>query len=156
VLDICVKPVILIGMIKQDSRYKIDFNKKVFVYRNLHKNCWSVRQNGLVKLHALELQLYSCAIKVSRVGQARVRKEKRKNVHAGISGFLEPYCTGIFVELSKEVSMLQQVWKDLPDSQMREITYNPYKYDSFVHKDDESPRWFGCTAKLEEKRVLIA
>ena len=52
--------------------------------------------------------------------------------------------------------MFQRAWKDLPDSQMREITYNPYKYDSFVHKDDETPRWFGNTAKLEEKRVLIA
>lgn len=155
-LDIGVKPVILIGMIKKDSRYKIDFNKKVFVYRNLHKNCWSVRQNGLVKLHALELQLYSCAIKVSRAGQARVRKEKRKNVHAGISGYLEPYCIGIPVDLDEEVSTLQRVLKDLPNSQMREITYNPYKYDSFVHKDDETPRWFGSTAKLEEKRVLIA
>ena len=155
-LDICVKSVILIGMIKQDSRYKIDFNKKVFVYRNLHKNCWSVRQGGLVKMHALELQLYSCTIKVSKAGQARVRREKRKNVHAGIHGYLEPYCIGIPVDLNEEVSMFQRAWKDLPDSQMREITYNPYKYDSFVHKDDETPRWFGNTAKLEEKRVLIA
>ena len=107
-------------------------------------------------MHALEVQLYSCAIKVSKAGQDRVRREKRKNVHAGIHGYLEPYHTGISVDLNKEVSMLQQAWKDLPDSQMREITYNPYKYDSFVHKDDETPRWFGNTAKLEEKRVLIA
>ena len=68
-------------MIPKDSRYKIDFNKKVLVYRNLHKNCWSIKQDGLVKAHALELQLYSATIKVSRKGQERVRKEKRKNVH---------------------------------------------------------------------------
>ena len=62
---------------KEDPRYKLDFNRKVFVYKNLHKNCWSVRQDALVKAHAFELNLYDCTIKVSRAGQARVRKEKR-------------------------------------------------------------------------------
>ena len=73
-------------MIKQENRYKIDFDKKVYVYKNLHRGCWSVKQGGLVKAHALELNLYDCTIKVSQAGQARVRKEKRKNVHAGIKG----------------------------------------------------------------------
>tara|TARA_Y100000361_G_scaffold38468_1_gene32952 strand:- start:1501 stop:1938 length:438 start_codon:yes stop_codon:yes gene_type:complete len=145
-------------MIKQDSRYKIDFSKKVFVYKNLHKNCWSVKQGGLVKAHALELNLYDCTIKVSRAGQARVRKEKRKNVHAGIKGYLEPYHLGLSyeAELTDEVKTFQRAWEGLPNSQMREITYNPYKYDSFVHMDDRTPRWFGSFARLLDDQVFIA
>ncbi len=142
----------------KEERYKIDFNKKVFVYRNLHKGCWSVKQNGLVKAHGLELNLYSCAVKISKKGQDRVRRDKRKNVHAGIRGYLEPYHLGMSheVKLSDEVELCQRTWQGFPNSQMREITYNPYKYDSFVHKDDQTPRWFGCFARLEEKRVFIA
>lgn len=139
-----------------ESRYDLDYNRKVFVYKNLHKNCWSIKQDGLVKAHALELQLYSATIKVSRTGQARVRKEKRKNVHAGIRGYLEPYHMGHDVNLNEEMSMFQRVWKDLPNSEMREITYNPYNHNSFVHVDDETPRWFGSFVRFEEKRVLIA
>ena len=143
---------------KEDPRYKLDFNRKVFVYKNLHKNCWSVRQDGLVKAHALELNLYDCTIKVSRAGQARVRKEKRKNVHAGIKGYLEPYHLGLSheAELTDEVKTFQRAWEGLPNSQMREITYNPYKYDSFVHMDDRTPRWFGCFARLLDDQVFIA
>ena len=143
---------------KKDPRYKLDFNRKVFVYKNLHKNCWSVRQDGLVKAHALELNLYDCTIKVSRAGQARVRKEKRKNVHAGIKGYLEPYHLGLShcANLNDELRMFQRAWEGLSEENMREITYNPYKYNSFVHKDDETPRWFGSFTRLEEKRVLIA
>ena len=37
---------------KNDSRYNIDYDRKVFVYKNLHKDCWSIRQDGLVKAHS--------------------------------------------------------------------------------------------------------
>jgi len=145
-------------MIPKDSRYKIDFNKKVLVYRNLHKNCWSVKQGGLVKAHALELNLYGCSMKVSRAGQQRVRREKRKNVHAGINGYLEPYHLGLSHEagLGDEVRTLQRAWEGLPNSQMREVTYNPYKHNSFVHVDDGTPRWFGSFARFFEDQVFIA
>ena len=145
-------------MMKREPRYNIDFNKKVYVYKNLHKNCWSVKQGGLVKAHALELNLYACSMKVSQAGQRRVRSEKRKNVHAGIHGYLEPYHLGLSHEavLNDEVRTFQRAWEGLPNSQMREITYNPYKYDSFVHVDDETPRWFGSFVRLLEDQVFIA
>lgn len=145
-------------MIKRDSRYKINFNKKVFVYKNLHKNCWSVKQSGLVKAHALELNLYDCVLKVSKAGQQRVRNQKCKNVHAGVSGYLEPYHFGLSheAELNDEARTFQRAWEGLPNSQMREITYNPYKYDSFVHADDQTPRWFGSFVRLLENQVFIA
>ena len=128
---------------KNDKKYDLDFDRKVFVYKNLHKGCWSIKQDGLVKAHATELTLYGCNMKINRKGRERVLREKRKNVHAGIKGYLRD------VEL-------ERVWGDLPEDQFTEITYNPYKHSSFVQTEDSAPRWFAIIAKLEEKRVLIA
>ena len=74
---------------KDDPRYQINPAKPVFVYKNLHKDCWSVKQDGLVKLHTNDITLYDCEFKVSKVGRDRVLKEKRKNVHAGVRGYIE-------------------------------------------------------------------
>ena len=128
---------------KNDERYDIDFDRKVFVYKNLHKGCWSIKQDGLVKAHTKELTLYGCNMKINRKGRERVLREKRKNVHAGIKGYLKD-------------ADLERVWGDLPEDQFIEITYNPYKYSSFVQIEDNAPRWFAIIAKLEEKRALIA
>ena len=125
-----------------DPRYELDEGRKVFVYKNLHKNCWSIKQDGLVKAHATELNLYNCVFKISRAGQNRVRKEKRKNVHAGIKGVIKD-------------DTFERVWNDLPEDMMVEVTYNPYKTDSFVHKHDGSPRWFACVVKMKENSVLV-
>jgi hypothetical protein len=66
----------------------IDPTKPVFVYRNLHKKCLSVRQGGIVKCHAENVVLMDCEFKVSIKGRDRVRKEGKKNVHAGIKGMV--------------------------------------------------------------------
>jgi hypothetical protein len=125
-----------------DSRYDLDQERKVFVYKNLHKNCWSIKQDGLVKAHALEVNLYNASFKVSRVGQQRVRKEKRKNVHAGIVGIMQD-------------DFYQPVWEDYPEGLMIEVTYNPYKHDSFIEKVSGDPRWFATFVRLKEKSVLV-
>ena len=97
-----------------DPRYKIDYSKKVFVYKNLHKDCWSIKQDGLVKAHTEEVRMWDCAFQVNAKGRAKVLEEKRKNVHAGIKGYLDDFHGVDPADLGKEV------------------TYNPYKYDSFV------------------------
>ena len=70
------------------ARYKLNPNKKVFVYKNLHKDCWSVKQNGLVKMHTTQLVMVACKFKVNEKGRQRVLEEQRKNVHAGIHGLI--------------------------------------------------------------------
>ena len=35
----------------------VDPSRKIEVYRNLHKKCWSVRQAGLVKFHCHRVNL---------------------------------------------------------------------------------------------------
>ena len=90
----------------------IDPTKPIEVYKNLNRNCWSVRQGGIVMLHTDAIALEQCQFKVSEAGRQRVLKEKRKNVHAFIKG--------IFIRKG-----------DLVKGD--KVTYDPYKMSSFKH-----------------------
>jgi len=59
-------------------------------YRNLNRKgvVWSIldKSTGLVDQYANNVFFSNVEFKVSKAGQARVRKEKRKNVHAFVTG----------------------------------------------------------------------
>ena len=66
---------------------------RVRVYRNLHKDCWSVKNfepghplYNRVVAHAEEVNLEQVKFIVSDSGYNRVHAEGRKNVHAYIQG----------------------------------------------------------------------
>jgi hypothetical protein len=90
------------------------------VYWNLHKQCWSLRMSGTVIAHMHRLGMTDVTFRVQPAGQARVRREGKKNVHA--------YAKGEYNTHEVKQGRLG-----------REITYNPYKHDSFVYKDDLTP-----------------
>lgn len=97
---------------------------KVFVYYNLHKKVWSVKalegeRKGRVIRHALELKLKDVIFKVSEAGRQRVLTEKRKNVHAGVVGYLTD----------------EAFFWDKP----KVVTYNPYKAGHFYDKETNEP-----------------
>lgn len=92
---------------------------KVKVYFNLRKKLFSIQHKGLVIAHKDKVMLKNAQFKVNESGRQRVLKEKRKNVHA--------FVTGEWCDYLEEVI----------DSQ--EVTYNPYKYSSFVFKNDLTP-----------------
>jgi hypothetical protein len=60
--------------------------KKVRVYRNLQRDCWSVLYQGRVIYHAKNLELKDVSFKVFQGGYERFLTEKRKNVHAFVCG----------------------------------------------------------------------
>lgn len=95
----------------------IDESKRVYVYFNLHKRCWSVRQDGRIVKHAYKVLLRDCKYLVGQAGRKKVLKDKRKNVHAGVSGYLVDHVPNV------------------PEA-CNEVTYNPYKYKTFVSKDE--------------------
>jgi hypothetical protein len=103
--------------------------KKVFVYYNLHKHKWSVKdvKTGRVIGHYYDISLYNAKFKVSEAGRARVLKEKRKNVHAGVEGYLSKHT----LPRKMDGTIL---WAS--QSERHKVTYNPYKYDSFVTVPD--------------------
>jgi hypothetical protein len=100
--------------------------QKVMVYYNLHKHTFSVRKNGIVVMHADYVKLRNVEFRVRQGGKEKVRKEKSKNVHAFVIGDLTDYCQYPCDEIPEE-----------PTGNV--ITYNPYKYDTFVYRDTESP-----------------
>jgi len=110
---------------------------KVFVYFNLHKKCWSVRSvsTGRVIDHTYHVVLKDPLFKVSPAGRKRVLAERKKNVHAGVQGELAPNFRGT------------HVWN--------RVTYNPYKYESFVRLFDESRIDFAKYAILNCEKTTI-
>lgn len=101
---------------------------KVFVYRNLRKNCYSIKalegpNKGRVVAHAETLTLTDCRLKVSKAGQARVRATKQKNVHAGIAGQWDG----------------QTMVYGIPQGCDAVLYYNPYKVDTFVRQVTGEP-----------------
>jgi hypothetical protein len=100
--------------------------KKVMVYYNLHKHTFSVTYDNKVIMHADYVKLGDVEFRVRKGGKERVRSEKSKNVHAFVIGKLLDYC-----EYPCEV---------IPSpSSDKVVTYNPYKYDTFVFKNTEEP-----------------
>ena len=105
----------------------IDYDKRLYVYWNLHKKTWSVRQSGKIVGHSDLIFLKDCRFLVGKAGQARVRREGKKNVHAGVSGYLAMYAEFYNVSVDRDC------W----------VTYNPYKHDTFIQRtgvcDDKYP-----------------
>ena len=99
------------------ERSMIDKDKRVFVYYNLHKECWSVRQGGKVVDHTHDIMLRDCQYLVGKAGRKRVLREKRKNVHAGVSGYVVDFIPACRT--------------------YHELTYNPYRHTTFVSKQDQ-------------------
>ena len=111
---------------------------KVFVYYNLHKKVFSVKalegdRKGLVVAHVSQIGLTDVTFRVSEAGRQRVLRERKKNVHAGVVG----------------------QWSGLHDQQgLEPVTYNPYKYSSFVRQADETPVFQSPRAWLENRKIF--
>ena len=117
----------------------IDYDKRLYVYWNISKKTWSVRQSGKVVGHSDLIFLKDCRFLVAKAGQARVRREKKKNVHAGVSGYLAMNA-------------------EYPRNELGiYVMYNPYKHDTFVQRtgicDDKYPIPV-TTAELAKLYVL--
>ena len=123
---------------QQDPRYTIKKNRPVYVYKNLHKDCWSVKQHGLVKAHIRQdesVGLWDCYFHVDVKGREKVLREQRKNVHAFVKGYLQD---------------AENVNTDRPAT---EVAYNPYKYETFVDKSNEKFVYYADEVLLTHNKV---
>lgn len=113
-------------------------SNEVFVYKNLHKKCFSLRNTTTRRVagnHKTTVYLRDAKFKVSEYGRQEVIKTKRKMVHAGVQG----------VEISEEEFLNQVSYTEDPF----EVVYNPYKFDSFVGKFYPRRVDFASFVKLE-------
>jgi len=110
---------------------------RVEVYFNLHKKTFSVRsaKSGKVLLHTDEVHIENPEFVVRQSGRNRVLSEGRKNVHAFVRG---------------DATFFRYTNRPMLDT----LTYNPYKYASFVDKKTEEPvykasrAWLSVTDKI--------
>ena len=118
--------IILITEVQRKSLTNNLIGEKVMVYYNLHKHTFSIQKNGIVVLHVDYVKLKNVEFRVRVGGKEKVRKEKSKNVHAFVIGKLLDYC--------------EYPCDEIPTpSSDKVVTYNPYKYDTFVFKNTEEP-----------------
>lgn len=93
---------------------EINPRQSVAVYRNLHKDCFSVKQGGLVVAHTQEIHLRDAKTHVGP-GREEARRTGNKNVHAWVRGY---------------------VTND-PGSVSRKLSYNPYSDIEGFHVDGQ-------------------
>lgn len=109
---------------------------EVFIYKNLSRNCWSIRANrgtwkGIVVAHARTFALEYVMFKVSEAGRQRVLRERRKNVHAGLVGTLRYFEDGYYERFGdRDVFGLQR---------FRTAIYRPYLHSFFYEAITEQP-----------------
>ena len=71
-------------------------------------------------MHTDSICLYDAHFRVGKKGREKVLKEKRKNVHAGVTGYID------------------RDWdlQRIPPKNFRSVIYNPYKFKTFVTAED--------------------
>lgn len=112
---------------------------KAKCYRNLNKPgvTWSIvnSSTGLVDQYANTVILKDVKFKISKSGQSRVRKEKRKNVHAFVIG-------SIITNIPYNLKLFR-------------ATYNPYIDDGFHLIDGATTLTSACFAILCEEGLFV-
>ncbi len=118
---------------------KLQTGDRIEVYRNLHKDCFSVRKKGIVVRHLYDnefLHMKDVKFAVQPAGHARVIREGRKNVHAFVRGtYHEP---------------AQANWQAI-------AKYNPYKHDYFFTSfgGNDTPIYTAREATLSGGNVYV-
>lgn len=119
----------------------MEIKMKVRVYRNLHRNCFSIQsyikgKGWRVTDHAEAITLSDVKFIVKESGRLRVIKERKKNVHAFVEGIL----------IAK---------MDITGLAARKISYNPYKFNSFVDSQTLEPIHIARFATLALHGIYI-
>lgn len=105
-----------------------------FIYRNLHKDCFSIRneRTGLVENHSNFVVILNPKFVVRQAGRKKVLATKRKNVHAGVRGELLHFAPKpLPVEWdSRWQEFMSRI--GIPTRRVFQVQYNPYKNETFV------------------------
>lgn len=99
----------------------INKEKRLRCYRNLHRDCWSVKQ-GIVRFHTNAILLRDVKFLVNEKVRQRVVANKRKEVHAFVEGFLDTEIPVIDGKFTIEIG--------------EPIYYNPYETSKFMMGDE--------------------
>lgn len=99
-----------------------DITKPIYVYKNLNRKCYSIKQNNKVIGYGEHFLLKDCKFVVRKSGRELVIRTKQKNVHAFVKGYIA---------------------NDIKNFTIGEkIVYNPYLHDYFFYEKNESCKIF--------------
>ncbi len=135
------------GPIKEDEDDEVtslrghrDYDDWVFIHRNLNRPPYysikAGKSGGPVIGYDTDIHLKDVLFKVQKGGQERVRREKRKNVHAGVVGKI--------IDSGGEYNTDGWIL----------TTYNPYEHDTFVEYETEKPIYRAKEAILKNEREV--
>lgn len=124
--------------------------KRVFVYWDLHRKCFSLRsmetgrvlnyepnpEGGRRKVPVNEILLTGCEFRVNPKGRQKVLDTGVKNVHAGVVG------TVAATSLSPS-----------DFAGRRQVKYNPEWYSTFVDAETEAPVFKADSVVMNHRRV---
>lgn len=121
------------------------------VYYNLHKQCLSMRRmaRGARVSHAHTLLLNDCLLVVQPAGREKVRREGKKNVHAFVRGY-PAFIRRTWADDDGDLSV-----ESMERQGYQRITYNPYKYDSFVLADTGQPIYRASQVALIGRQMYL-
>lgn len=87
------------------------------VYRNLHRGGYSIKRGAHVVSHQDTVVLLDATFTVGEAGRQRVLREKKKNVHAFVSGLVSSFSDTQADDIIKDGVR---------------VSYNPYKAGHFI------------------------
>lgn len=130
------------------------------LYYNLHKHCLSVRnistgRDMLVPadrsvIHCRAVLLHDATFAVQPAGHAKARATGVKNVHAFVRGSMD------YFDLRDSFPVTGHMWESMiEDVKERgiEVTYNPYKYNSFVNRATLAPIYSAPKVYVEGRNI---
>lgn len=113
--------------------------KIAWTYRNLNKGGFSIMISNKVVKHTDFVVLEDVELRVREGGRLRARKEGQRNVHA--------YAIGKLITFDKSAVRVT--------GNFIEITYNPFKHDSFVIKKTGKPIYEASFAVLTDEKLFV-
>jgi hypothetical protein len=95
---------------------------KYYIYKNLHKNCYSIKYKGKVIEHADYIYVENAEFKVNEKGRQRAIKTRQRNVHAYIVA--DSYTS----DMGKDGELIEKIFEH---GYHTAISYNPFKRGFF-------------------------
>ena len=109
---------------------------KVEVYKNLRKQCYSIRQKGKVIGYALVLAMSNVDFVVQQGGRKRVLESGQKNVHAFLRGDIH-LCDTDKSEFDLPYNLQSSIYDSFHSHPIYwlDFNYNPFVSDTFMAND---------------------
>lgn len=126
-------------------------------YYNLHNECLSARPTGrygYVK-HYQWLIFHGVKFAVQPAGRQKVLRERKKNVHAFVRGEMMSWSPAGKGKKDRIIDSVVSAENMRADDRFVEVTYNPYKYESFVIKETGQPIYEADKAWIFGKYIFV-